>query len=435
MPQLAEASPDASPGPRTASGRRPTILFVTITFDPEPGALRGLPLAKWLMAHGYDVKVLTSFPQYPLGRIYPGYRTRAWQREVMSGVPVLRVPIYPSHDTNPLRRIATYISFMLSASTIGVSLIGPGDIIFLYEPPPTNGLPALLLSWINRAPIVQSIADMWPDTVLDSGMVPDGLAKRIVRSVIGAWCRLLYKRASVVTVLSPGFKRLLAERGVPDNKTHVINNWTDEEVFRPVPRNDALADELGFTGKFTFLYAGNMGPMQGLETVVHAAVLVRDDPRIQIVLMGAGPHESDLRRLVAELDATNIRFIPRREYWEMPEVNAVADVLVVHLRDFPFLAWTVPSKTQVGLASAKPLLMALHGDTADMVRDAEAGIICKPDDPQAMARAMRQFASMPTSELEAMGERGRQYYHEHLSLEMGGGQMDAIFRRLLEPSQ
>jgi colanic acid biosynthesis glycosyl transferase WcaI len=276
---------------------------------------------------------------------------------------------------------------------------------------------------------------MWPETVLGSGMLPSGPLHRIANTLIGAWCRFLYRRATVMTVLSPGFKRLLAERGVPESKTEVIYNWTDEDVFRPMPRNEALSNQLGFSGKFNFFYAGNMGPMQGLETVVRAAALVRDNPDIQIVLMGTGPHEADLKRLASEIGATNVRFIPRREYWEMPEINALADVLLVHLRDFPFLAATIPSKTQVSLASAKPVLMAVRGDAADIVRNADAGLTCDPDDPDAMALAMHQLASMSPAELEAMGERGMRYYHEHLSLDIAGAQMDAIFRRLLQPAQ
>jgi glycosyltransferase involved in cell wall biosynthesis len=159
--------------------------------------------------------------------------------------------------------------------------------------------------------------------------------------------------------------------------------------------------------------------------------LVADDPRIQIVLMGTGPLEADLKRLCAELGARNVRFIPRREFGEMPAINALAQVLLVHLRDFPFLAATIPSKTQVSLASAKPVLMAVRGDAADIVKNADAGITCDPDDPAGMARVMRQFAAMPREELDAMGRRGMLYYQEHLSLEIAGAQMDAIFRRLL----
>jgi len=426
---MAQRTTDA---PLNREGKPLRVVFVTITFDPEPGALRGLPLAKWLAARGYDVRVLTAFPQYPVGKLYPGYRMRPWMREVMDGIPVLRVPIYPSHDTNPLRRIWTYLSFMLAASTIGVALIGRADVIYLYEPPPTNGLASTLLKWLHGAPVVHAIADMWPETVLGSGMLPRrGGLHRIAYALIGAWCRFLYRRASVVTVLSQGFRSLLVDRGVPAEKIEVIYNWTDEDVFRPVPRDDALAKELGFEGKFNIVYAGNIGPLQGLETVVRAAALVRDSaPSVQVVIIGTGPHEARVKAVASEVGATNVRFIPRREYWEMPQINALSDVLLVHLRDFPFLASTVPSKTQVGLASGKPMLMAVRGDTATIVREAGAGIEVPPEDPHAMADAMLAFSRMSEAELAAMGERGRAHYFRTMSLDIAGAHHDRIFRQL-----
>jgi glycosyltransferase involved in cell wall biosynthesis len=417
-------------------GRPIRVVFVTITFDPEPGALRGLPLAKWLMERGYEVEVLTAFPQYPAGKLYAGYRMRPWMRETMDGVSILRVPIYPSHDTNPLKRIWTYLSFMLAASTIGVALVGRADVIYLYEPPPTNGLASLLLKWTRGAPIVHHIADMWPETVVGSGMLPGGgVVSRLASAVIGAGCRFLYRRAAVMSVLSPGFRRLLIERGVPPEKIEVIYNWTDEETFKPLPRDPALAAELGLTGRFNFIYAGNIGPLQGLETVVRAASLLQDEaPEIQIVIIGTGPHSERVQAVARELGTRNVRFIPRREYWEMPQINALSDVLLVHLRDFPFLSATVPSKTQVALASGRPVLMAVRGDAADIVRSAGAGVEVTPENPEAMARAMLHLYRLPESERQAMGQRGVEYYRREMSLEIAGAQHDRIFRRLAGPA-
>src|ERR1043165_8746806 len=258
------------------------VIFLTITFHPEPNAIHGLPLAKAMAARGYDIKVLTAYPQYPMGQLYPGYKMRPWMRETVEGIDILRVPIYPSHDTSAIRRILTYLSFAFFAATIGVALIGSADLVYLYDPPPTNGLASLLLKWFRGMPIVHDIADMWPETVIESGMVPGGgRVKRIVSSLIGAWCKFLYRRADVVTVLSPGFKRLLMERGVPENKVKVIYNWADESTFRPLDPDLELGRELGFADRFNIVYAGNLGVYQGLDTVIRAAALVKDYPKIQ----------------------------------------------------------------------------------------------------------------------------------------------------------
>jgi glycosyltransferase involved in cell wall biosynthesis len=405
-------------------------LFITQWFDPEPGAIRGLPLAKWLMQHGHDVEVLTGFPNYPGGKLYPGYQLRVRRREVMDGVPIVRVPLYPSHDTSAMRRIANYASFAFSAATIGAASVRAADVGFVYHPPATVGLASLVLRALRKLPFVYHIADMWPESVVESGFVRDGRLRHTVERLINSWCSTLYRAASAITVLSPGFKRLLIERGVPASKVHVIYNWTDEDVFRPVPRNEALAAELGLANRFNVIYAGNIGIFQGLETVIDAAALLRDHPSIQFVLVGTGQDESRLKDLASARGIQNVRFIGRRQYWEMPEINALADVLLVQLRDLPFFAATVPSKTQVSLASGRPVLMAARGDAARIVEEAGAGISCRPEDPQALADAVVKLSKLSAAERDAMGARGREHYLREMSLERGGVAMDALLRRV-----
>lgn len=404
------------------------VIFLTITFYPEPNAIHGLPLAKHLAARGYDIKVLTSFPQYPIGRIYPGYRMRPWQRETIDGIPILRLPIYPSHDTNAIRRILTYLSFAFTASTLGATLIGSADLVYLYDPPPTNGLASLMLKTFRGTPIVHDIADMWPETVVESGMVRNEHIKKIMSSLISAWCRFLYRQADVVTVLSPGFKQLLINRGVPADKVRVIYNWADEATFQPLDPDPKLARELGFEGRFNIVYAGNLGVYQGLETVIKAAALIKGHQRIQVVIVGIGPKQEELKNLASELGATNVLFLGRRQYEEMPKINSLADVLLIHLKDHPFLRATIPGKTQVSLASGRPILMAVRGDAAEIVRNAEAGLICEPDEPSEMARVMVKMSAMSKAELENMGARGRDYYLKNLSLDVAFKSLNEIFQ-------
>jgi glycosyltransferase involved in cell wall biosynthesis len=403
------------------------IIFLTITFDPEPGAQHGLLLARWLVARGHEVKVLTCFPQYPLGRTYDGYRQRLFQREVMDGVPVLRVPIYPSHDRSIVHRLATYGSFMTSALTVGVPLIGPADVVFLYEPPPTNGLAALALKAFRGTPIVHHIADMWPETVLEAGVLRNGPVKSAIGAAIGAYCKFLYRQARFVSVLSPGFKRLLVERGVPAEKVRVVYNWTDEKNFGVVERDAEMAAELGLAEGFNVVYAGNVGLLQGIETLVKAAALLRDMPEIRISVVGTGPCLDDVRTLARDLGASNVRFIERQPYTRMAKLNALADVMLVHLKDKPFLHATIPSKTQVAMACGRPMIMGVRGDAADLVQRAGAGVVCEPENPQAMADAILKTYRMSSEEREAMGRRGREFYLAHLSLDVSAGAMEEMF--------
>ncbi len=406
-------------------------LFVTQWFEPEPGASRGLPLARWLLRKGHAVKVLTGFPNYPGGKVYPGYRIRLWQRETMDGVPVLRVPLYPSHDRSAIRRASNYASFAVSAATVGALRIGGADVVFAYHPPATIGLPALVLCRARTMPFVYHIADMWPESVTESRMVPGGAIRQLVERMLAGWCRLLYEKAGAITVISPGFKRLLTERGVPGGKIHVIYNWADEGIFHPVARDSALAEDLGFRGRFNVVYAGNLGVFQGLETVIRAASLLKHLPDVQLVMVGTGQRENELKALGRELGAGNVRFLGRQPHGEMPQIYSLADVLLVHLRDLPFLRATIPSKTQVSLACGRPILMAVGGDAADLVREAGAGITCQPENHEEVADAIARLYGMNREQRETLGENGRRFYLREMSLEAGGGRMESLFHEVI----
>jgi hypothetical protein len=193
------------------------ILMVSQWFDPEP-AFKGLPFAKALKSRGHDVRVLTGFPNYPEGRLYPGYRVKPLQREAMEGIPVLRVPLYPSHDASALRRTANYLSFALSAAAIGGFASGPADVMYVYHPPATVALPAMVIGRAHRIPFVYDIQDLWPDTLAATGMMGNALLLKAV----DRWCRWTYRAASRIVVLSPGFKAKLVERGVPREKIEEI---------------------------------------------------------------------------------------------------------------------------------------------------------------------------------------------------------------------
>ena len=208
------------------------ILFLSQFFAPEP-FFKGLFFAKGLARLGHKVEVLTDFPNYAGGRVYDGYRASFLQREIMDGIPILRVPLYPSHDRSAFRRSLNCLSLAASAASIGAGLVKPADVMYVCHPPGTIGLPAYVLRLLRGIPFVYDIQDLWPEAVAHSGM----LSNRFAMSVIDYMSRITYRQASHITVLSPGFKRALVKRGVPEEKVSVIYNWCDDEIFKPVSGN------------------------------------------------------------------------------------------------------------------------------------------------------------------------------------------------------
>jgi colanic acid biosynthesis glycosyl transferase WcaI len=216
------------------------ILFLTQWFDPE-AALKGLDFAKAVARRGHEVEVLTGFPNYPGGRTYPGFRITLRQRETMDGIPVTRVALYPSHDSSASRRAATYLSFACTAATVGAFSVARPDVVYAYHPPATVGIPAIALKALRGAPFVLDVQDLWPDTLAATGMVSSPLALRAA----GRFCAAMYRAAARIAVLSPGFKRALVDRGVPERKIEVVYNWSREEAIVPAQSGASILEEAG----------------------------------------------------------------------------------------------------------------------------------------------------------------------------------------------
>lgn len=405
------------------------VLLLSQWFSPEPEGSRGLPFARWMQQRGHDVTVLTGFPNYPTGVLYPGYRLQLHQEERIDGVRVCRVPLYPNHDRSGFRRMLNYLSFAASATALGMPRHGAVDVVYGMSTPPTIAIPALANHLFRSVPYVFNIADMWPEAVLGSGMVRDGASAGMLRAGILGMCDVVYRDAAFITAISRGYRRQLIERGLPPHRVHAVHNWVDEELYVPKPFDPQLAAQLGLTGRFNFLYGGNFGPFQGIDTLIRAAARLKHIPEIQLALVGTGQHEDSLRQLARDLDATNVRFTGRVDQSIMPNVYSLADVLVMHLNDSEFLRATVPSKTQVYLAMGRPMIIAASGESAEIVAESGGGVVTPPQDAEALAAAMLDLYRRSPEQRAELAARGREYYFRTMSLERGGATIEALLAR------
>lgn len=399
------------------------IVLLTQWFDPEP-TFKGLAFARELIRKGFEVEVVTGFPNYPGGKLYDGYQLRLIQREVIDGVRITRLPLFPSHDGSAMKRIANYASFAVSSLFYGVFMLRRPDVIYAYHPPLTVGVTASLLRLIRRIPVVYDIQDMWPDTLRATGMLNN---ERIL-AIISRVCDWVYRHVDRVVVLSPGFKRLLLERGVPERKLDVIYNWCDEAAL-----NADQAASLNTSGndQFRIVFAGNMGKAQALATVIEAAeLLVKERPEVCFVLVGSGVEVDALKQMVSTKGLGNVVFVPRVPMSEVGAVLASADALLVHLKDDPLFAITIPSKTQAYMAIGKPLLMAVRGDAAEIVERAACGVTAVPESARSLVDAAVRLAGMSAEERVEMGRRSRSFYEKELSLTEGVERFAVHFRAL-----
>ena len=401
------------------------ILFLTQWFHPE-SFFKGLPFAKALMEKGQQVEILTGFPNYPGGKLYPGYRIRFYKREVMEGVTVHRVPLYPSHDKSAFRRTMNYLTFSLSSFLLGPWLIGKMDVIYIYNLI-TLGPLAFLLRLLHGSKVIIDVQDLWPESVTNSKM----LRNKALIYVLDEICNWVYRNADFLTTLSPGYRQELIKRGVPPEKIEVIYNWCDETGIAAKVSQTASDRPSQFNGKFVVLYAGTMGTVQGLNALLDCAELCMGElPDIQYVLIGVGVEGERLQQRANKMRLDNVTFLSPRPIEHMNEIYNFADALIVHLIDDPIFRIAIPSKTQAYLYIGKPIIMAMHGDASNLVRDAGAGLQCEPENPKAMMSAVRALYEMPLMRRKAMGEAGHRYYMEHLAFNHGVQKFERIMMSL-----
>ncbi len=378
------------------------VLILGQYYPPEP-IPKPHELARGLTERGHDVVVVTGFPNYPAGRLYPGTHLRLWRWDTLDGIRVLRLPLYPDHSRSAVRRMINYGSFAITAALLGSVLSGPVDAIFAEHPPLTIGLAGWVLGRVRRAPFLFAVNDLWPESVEATGMV----RSRKMLDWMGRLERFVYRRAAAIAVISPGVKVNLIGKGVPPDKVHVVPHWADESLYRPVPPDPELAQSLGMAGRFNVVFAGQLGLAQGLDVVLGAAEELSDLAGVQFVLVGDGTDADRLRQVAGERGLDNVRFVGRQPAEQIPHIFAISDVLFVHLRDEPLFRITIPSKTIAYMACGRPVLMAVDGDATDLIREARAGVTCRNGNAKDLAETVRRLHAMPKKALEEMGRSGR----------------------------
>lgn len=400
------------------------LLLINNLFQPEPNHLKGLAFAKALARRGHEVEVLTGFPNYPGGRVYPGYRVRWTARETMEGIPVTRVAMFASHDRSGARRILSYGSIGISQALHALALGRRFDLCHVYLGPITLLWPALVLRRLRGTRIVADVQDLWPESVTDSGMLRSRAAAHLLEAV----CRRSHAAADRLIALSPGYRRALEAQGVPAGRIDVVYNWCDEAALGQAgePR---VASAPG--GPLRVLYAGNLGKLQGLDTVLDAAARLAGRSGATIHLLGDGVDAERLRRRAEDERLGNVTFGGRVPAAEASAHLRAADLLLVHLLPTPLTRIGIPQKVQAYLAAGRPVLLAGEGDAAELVQRSGGGVVCPPGDPAALAEAIRGVEAMSPRARAELGAAGRRFYREELAFERGVDRIEAAFRAAL----
>jgi glycosyltransferase involved in cell wall biosynthesis len=366
-----------------------------------------------LVRLGVDVRVLTGMPNYPTGRIYPGFERRWRMHEHIDGVPVTRVWLYPAAGRGTLRRLLNYLSFT-TTSLIALAFLPRVDVVFVEAQPLTRGVPALLNKWLRGVPYIYNTPDLQVEYADEDRWVG-------IRALIGCARALegvLMRQALAVSTVTHAFiEHFHREHRVPRERLTFLPNGADVDLLRPLPYDEGLAATLGVNGRTVFTFAGTFAPYQGLEVILEAATLLRHRRDLLFVMVGDGPVREPLADEARVRRLENVVFSPTIPMAEMPALMSISWAALVVLRKLKIASKMRLAKAVPPLACGVPLIFAGWGETAAIVTHEQVGLLAEPEVPEALAQAIERLADDPqlrqdmSRRARALAERDFSWVH------------------------
>jgi colanic acid biosynthesis glycosyl transferase WcaI len=406
------------------------ILIVTQYFWPENFRINDLG-ESWVK-QGHTVTVLTAIPNYPEGRFFHGYGFFKKNKEDYKGITVYRVPILPRGSKNHFRLAMNYLSFVISGLLLAPFYCRDNyDLIFVMQLSPiTVALPAILIKKIKHIPMVLWVQDLWPESLSATKAVTFSPILKFMTRLV----RYIYHRCDLILVQSQAFISSVKRFGVDMNHICYFPN-SAEDYYRPVELSYDAVERKSIPKGFIVMFAGNIGVAQDFETIISAAAKIRDYKDIYWVIIGDGRMHSWVKEEIMRRDlSTNILLLGRHPAEMMPRYFALADVMLVSLKDDKNIALTIPSKVQSYLACAKPIIASLGGEGARIIEESMSGFSCQPENPDALAKLVLKMYHMEKAERQAMGINGRKYFENNFERGMLINRLDKIFKELLTVS-
>jgi glycosyltransferase involved in cell wall biosynthesis len=326
------------------------------------------------------------------------------------------VPVIPRGQDSKWRLLANYLSYALSASLIGpFRCRGRYDAILIFQMSPvTMGIAAVVMKWISRAPMLFWVQDLWPESLVAVGAVRSRWLLRPIEALVGA----LYRASAYVLIQSRAFRQHVESRGIHSDRVRYFPN-TAESFYVPLPADQAHPALAKVPQGFRIMFAGNVGSVQDLPTILAAAELTRQRSDIQWIIVGDGSMRRWVETEVVRRGlAATVHPLGQFPVEEMPRLFAGADALLVTLCRDPILAMTIPAKVQSYLASGKPVIAALDGEGAAIVEQSGAGLCAPAESPAALALRVQAMSGLDSAARLEMGRRGREYYLANFGSDM-----------------
>lgn len=406
------------------------ILILTDSFPPEIKSSANLlfELSEELAESGHQVTVVTGFPKHYVNNIDQRYRGRLFLCERMNKVKVIRLLSISFIRHIPV--IRGLDQFLLSVMFFfGGINSGKQDVILTYSPPLPLGISAYLLGKLKKAPFIFNVQDIFPQSVIDLGLLKSKILIRLSESME----RFIYKKAFCITVHSEGNRENIISKNVNPEKVITIHNWVDTNLVKPsTDRNNIFRKKNGLGEKFIVSFAGVMGFAQDLEVVIRCAKLLKSYKNILFLLIGDGIKKNGLIKKVNDLQLNNVKFLPLQSKEVYPLILDASDICLVTLNK-SVITPVVPSKLLSIMASGRPVVasMNLNGDAPKIIEAAKCGYCFETDDVEGFSKAISQLYNNPKLRDE-FGTNGRKYVEKHFSRKICIEKYGGLFLRACE---
>jgi glycosyltransferase involved in cell wall biosynthesis len=371
------------------------ILVVCQYYYPEP--FRITDICETLVENGHDVTVLTGLPNYPEGRVLEEYRNGKKRNEILNGVKVIR-SYEIGRGNNSIELFLNYLSFAVSASIKSLFMKDKFDVVLVNQLSPVlMGIPAIIYKKKHKKKVLLYCLDLWPASLAAGGISENSIVYKFFLK-ISKW---IYNSADSIAVTSNMFKEYFRETlEVSNNSIHYLPQYAEDLFTESI--------ETQKDNNFNFVFAGNIGDMQSVETIVKAANVLRDYSNITFHIVGDGSKLEECKLLSSKLGLSNIVYYGRRPVIEMPKYYGLADAMLITLKDNTTISYTLPGKVQSYMAARKPIIGAINGEANYIIKAADCGYCCPAENFSELAKILIQFCN--SNKKEEMASNSYNYY-------------------------
>lgn len=405
------------------------VLYLTQVFEvgTDPGSERHFFFCRYLTRLGHSACAITSNVDYKKACVrIPGGNGTVMRH--IQGVEVRYVYSYSKFRGSFYRRLIYFVTYFFSSLLESMRVNKP-DVIYAVSTPLTVGLLGFIVSRIRGIPFVFEVTDVWPDAAVACNVIKNRFIIRLARS-IESFC---YRKAAHIIALTYGIRDNIIAKGVPADKVSVITNGVDFSLFlrhqAPVTSHSFEASMHAEPNPFIVMYMGAHGAYNALDTIIDAAIALKDELRVRFVLIGDGDAKAALQKRVITAGIQNVEFCEPVPRIEAPQILATADVFLLPNRKGGFFSGNLPNKLFDYLASARPVIVAGDGETAKVVERAGCGVVVGAEEGAAMAIAIQRMVDEPYEVRQAMGNSGKNYVMEHYDREKLSSEFLQILQR------